>query len=89
VAEWLIAADSKSVGGCPRRKARGGQPSGGSNPTIAALLGHRKASVTARYAHHADAVLLQAADAVADRITELMGDARPAGVVLDLRLRAG
>ena len=62
---------------------------GFSELTIAALLGHRKASVTARYAHHADAVLLQAADAVADRVAELMGDARPAGVVLDLRLRAG
>ena len=62
---------------------------GFSELTIAALLGHRKASVTARYAHHADAVLLQAADAVADRVAELMGDARPAGVVVDLRLRAG
>jgi len=62
---------------------------GFSELTIAALLGHRKASVTARYAHHADAVLLQAADAVADRVAELMGDVRPAGVVVDLRLRAG
>jgi integrase len=45
--------------------------------TIAALLGHRKASITSRYAHHADAVLLQAADAVADRIAGLMGDGAP------------
>jgi integrase len=62
---------------------------GFSELTIAALLGHKKASVTSKYAHHADAVLLQAADAVADRVAELMGDARPAGVVVDLRLRAG
>jgi hypothetical protein len=56
--------------------------------TIAALLGHRKASMTSRYAHHADAVLLQAADAVSDRIAELMGYAKPAGVVVELPKRA-
>jgi integrase len=61
---------------------------GFSELTIAALLGHKKASVTAKYAHHADAVLLQAADAVADRIAELMGDARPARVVVELPKRA-
>jgi integrase len=55
--------------------------------TIAALIGHKKASVTSKYAHHADAVLLQAADAVSDRIAELMGDAKPAGVVLELARR--
>jgi integrase len=43
--------------------------------TIAALLGHQKATITARYTHKADAVLLQAADAVSDRIFALMGDA--------------
>jgi integrase len=42
--------------------------------TIAALIGHAKGSVTSRYAHHADAVLLQAADAVANSIATLMGD---------------
>jgi integrase len=56
---------------------------GYSELTIAALLGHRKASMTSRYAHHADAVLLQAADAVSDRIAELMGEitASSGGVV--------
>jgi len=44
--------------------------------TIAALIGHKKAAVTSKYAHHADAVLLQAADAVSDRVGELMGEAR-------------
>jgi integrase len=53
--------------------------------TIAALIGHRKASVTSRYAHHADAVLLQAADAVSDRVAKLMGDTRPFGEVVELR----
>jgi site-specific recombinase XerD len=57
--------------------------------TIAALIGHRKGSATSRYAHHADAVLLAAADAVANRIAELMGDARPAGVVVQLRGSGG
>jgi integrase len=61
---------------------------GFSELTIAALLGHKKASVTSKYAHHADAVLLQAADVVADRVAELMGDARPAGVVVELPKRA-
>lgn len=42
--------------------------------TIAALIGHAKGSVTSRYAHHADAVLLQAADAVAAHVAVLMGD---------------
>ncbi len=61
---------------------------GFSELTIAALLGHKKASVTSKYAHHADAVLLQAADVVADRVAELMGDARPASVVVELPKRA-
>lgn len=45
---------------------------GFSELTIAALLGHRKATVTSRYAHHADAVLLAAADTVAAHIETLM-----------------
>ena len=61
---------------------------GFSELTIAALLGHKKASVTSKYAHHADAVLLQAADDVADRVAELMGDARPVDVVIELPKRA-
>lgn len=58
---------------------------GFSELTIAALLGHKKASVTSKYAHHADAVLLQAADAVSDRIAELMGEAQPAGAVIPFK----
>jgi integrase len=60
---------------------------GFSELTIAALLGHKKASVTSKYAHHADAVLLQAADTVADRISELLGEAKPAADVVPLRAK--
>ena len=47
---------------------------GYSEPTIAALIGHAGRSVTSRYVHAADAVLLAAADAVADKTAELLGD---------------
>jgi integrase len=45
---------------------------GYSEPTIASLLGHRGRSITSRYIHGADAVLLAAADAVANRTLLLM-----------------
>ena len=61
---------------------------GFSELTIAALLGHKKASVTAKYSHHADAVLLQAADAVSNRIEDLMGNREMAGVLVELPRRA-
>ena len=57
---------------------------GYSEPTIASLIGHRGHTVTSRYVHAADAVLLAAADAVADRTLTLMGE-RSAGVVVELR----
>ena len=56
---------------------------GYSEPTIAALIGHAGRSMTSRYLHSADAVLLAAADAVARRTLELMGDSKSA-VVLKL-----
>lgn len=52
--------------------------------TIAALVGHKGHTVTSRYVHASDAVLLTAADAVADRTAELMGDGTPT-VVVELR----
>jgi integrase len=58
---------------------------GYSEPTIAALIGHKGQSVTSRYVHAADAVLLAAADAVANRTAELMGDSRSRGEVIELR----
>jgi integrase len=45
---------------------------GFSEPTIAALIGHAAGSVTGRYVHHLDAVLIAAADAVAQRIADQM-----------------
>ena len=41
--------------------------------TIGALIGHKGASITSRYMHSADAVLLAAADTVAGRIDLSMG----------------
>jgi integrase len=49
---------------------------GYSEPTIAAMLGHAAGSVTGRYVHHLDAVLIAAASRVSARIdAEMTGDA--------------
>jgi integrase len=61
---------------------------GYSEPTIAALVGHKGQTITSRYVHSADAVLLAAADAVADRTSELMGETTPVAEVVPLRPRA-
>jgi integrase len=58
---------------------------GYSEPAIAALVGHKGRSVTSRYVHSADVVLLAAADAVADRTTEMMGEKKPEADVVQLR----
>lgn len=58
---------------------------GCSEPTIAALVGHKGRSITSRYVHSADAVLLAAADAVANRTVEPMGDAKSEASVVPLR----
>ena len=58
---------------------------GYSEPTIGALIGHRGQTITSRYVHAADAVLLAAADAVANRTLELMGNSKPEA---DVPLRA-
>jgi hypothetical protein len=42
--------------------------------TIGALLGHKGHGITRRYVHSADAVLLAAADAVAQEIATMMGE---------------
>ena len=49
---------------------------GYSEMTIAALIGHKGQSITSRYVHSADAVLLAAADAVAERICTLFDGKR-------------
>jgi integrase len=56
-----------------------------SEPTIGALIGHRGHSTTSRYMHHADAVLLAAADQVAAKISSLMGGVEKSGQVIELR----
>lgn len=45
---------------------------GFSEPTIAALVGHKGQTITSRYVHAADSVLLAAADAVANTTADLM-----------------
>lgn len=47
--------------------------------TIASIIGHKRGGITARYIHSADAVLLAAADAIAARVSGLMGHAAPSG----------
>jgi integrase len=61
---------------------------GYSEPTIAALVGHKGRSITSRYVHSADAVLLAAADVVAARTAELMGDVGSVAVVVEMPRRA-
>jgi integrase len=58
---------------------------GYSEPTIAALVGHQGRTITSRYVHSADAVLLAAADTVANRTADLMGYPEAAAVVVELR----
>jgi len=57
---------------------------GYSETTIAALVGHKGQSITSRYVHAADVVLLAAADAVAGRTAELMREATAPGKVVPL-----
>lgn len=62
---------------------------GYSELTIAALIGHKGHSITSRYVHSADAVLLAAADEVAWHIVKLMDGEPAGGNVIPLRKRAG
>jgi site-specific recombinase XerC len=52
---------------------------------VGGLLGHKKHSVTAGYMHIGWKVLLEVADAVADRIVGLMGDGSPEARVVPIR----
>jgi integrase len=58
---------------------------GYSEPTIAALVGHKGQSITSRYVHAADAVLLAAADAVANETATRMGEKATVPDVAPLR----
>ena len=57
---------------------------GYSEPTIAALIGHKGQSMTSRYVHSADAVLLAAADKVADCVSKSLGESRGEGSVIPI-----
>jgi integrase len=57
---------------------------GFSDSTIASLVGHKIHTVTSRYVHSADAVLLAAADSVADQTIRLMGDLPDAANVVPM-----
>jgi integrase len=57
-----------------------------SDPTIGALIGHRGQTMTSRYLHAADRVLLAAADEVAAETARRMGDrVEPSATVVTLR----
>ena len=58
---------------------------GYSEATIAALIGHKGRTITSRYLHSADAVLLAAADHVADHTAALMGEPNDSATVVPLR----
>jgi integrase len=58
---------------------------GFTDATVAAMLGHVKKTQTSRYQHSADAVLLKAADTVADETARLMGDAQAPARVIPLK----
>jgi integrase len=61
---------------------------GCSEPTIAAMLGHSRGTVTSRYVHVVDATLLAAADRVSTAIARAMDGEKPASVErLDERRR--
>ena len=53
---------------------------GCSEPTIAAMLGHSRGTMTSRYIHHVDATLLAAADRVAGAIAHALDGGQPASV---------
>ena len=53
--------------------------------TIGAMLGHAKQTMTSRYQHSADAVLLKAADMVADETARQLGEVQAAAQVIPLK----
>ena len=61
---------------------------GYSEPTIGALIGHKGQTITSRYVHSADAVLLAAADAVANEAANRMGEAHATVEVVPIRRQA-
>jgi integrase len=62
-----------------------GSDAGLSEAAIAALLGHKSGTITGRYIHSADAVLLAAADRVANEVLALMGETKAPATVTALK----
>jgi integrase len=63
---------------------------GCSEPTIAAMLGHSRGTMTSRYVHVVDDTLVAAANRVASAIAHAMAGGKPAKVTkLDERRKAG
>ena len=60
---------------------------GCSEPTIAAMLGHSRGTVTSRYVHIVDDALLAAADRVAGAIAHALAGGKSAKVVKSERTR--
>jgi integrase len=54
---------------------------GFSEPTIAAMLGHSRGTMTSRYVHVVDDTLLAAADRVSGAIAHALAGGKPAKVV--------
>ena len=62
-----------------------GADMGYSDVTIGAIVGHKGRTTTSRYIHSADAVLLSAADSIADQVAALMNGHTRAIKVIPLR----
>jgi integrase len=58
---------------------------GYSDITIGAIVGHKGRTITSRYVHSADSVLLSAADAISDQTAALMAGSKRAINVIPLR----
>jgi len=58
---------------------------GFSDITIGAIVGHKGRTITSRYVHSADSVLLSAADTIADQTAALMAGSKRAIKVIPLR----
>jgi integrase len=66
-----------------------GADMGYSDVTIGAIVGHKGRTTTSRYIHSADAVLLSAADSIADQVAALMSGDKRVTKVIPLRRDVG
>src|SRR5262249_343405 len=62
-----------------------GADMGYSDVTIGAIVGQKGRTTTSRYIHSADAVLLSAADSIADQVAALMGGDESATKIVPFR----